>query len=495
MSGKQSDLETWKEKLVMFRREEAIITDPEKKFLLRKRIEECQQRITEIENDQNNNTIKNIKPPPKPLNLPESDIQPDNSPRKLQKVWGIGVLLFLSLLPPIQDLLLEPRLLIQAFYRHLTYQVPAEVESPLLLVKIDNKSLVQAQIKQRHPIDYSYLGKLVKKASNFKSKVIGIDYILDETQQQPDKTKNLADAINQAEGIKFVFATIDSENPFEGSISEEIVKLDHNWYQQGNIEFYQWYIELPDHNNDSVSSPFAYQLALNYACYLNQSNNNLEINKESSVNCSLLSTSNKISRFLYSLNLLSISHFFQWFQPILDFSIPPDKAYQTVSACELLGTCQLPNNQEKNWTSKLILIAPGGYEEAGIKTENEDNFTVPFALNYWRGWSEKKLPGGEAHAYMIHHFLTQRLVIPIPDFLMCLLSVLIAKSISRIVIEKSQHIKKILIILGVATIIYGWIGLQMFVSTAILIPWLLPSLVFWITLYYASQKKLLSENN
>ncbi|MDJ0598768.1 MAG: CHASE2 domain-containing protein [Crocosphaera sp.] len=477
MSEEESALEIWKERLNEFQKQEAIIADPAIKFQLKKQIEECQKNIRELESNRNNNISIAIQPSP---NLANSDIQHHNSPKKLQKVWGIGVLLFFSLLPPIQDLLLEPRLLVQAFYRHLTYQIPSQVKDPLLLVKIDNKSLVQDQIKQRHPIDYSYLGKLVEKASNLEAKVIGIDYILDQTQQQPDETKQLANAITQAEGIKFVFATIDSENPYEGIISEEIIKLDTNWYQQGNIQFYQWYMELPDHNNNSVSFPFAYRLALNYSCYQGDSPDS----------CSFLSNSNQISRFLHSLDLLPISHFVQWFQPIIDFSIPPDKAYQTISACEFLETCQQQNNQEKNWNSKLILIVPGGYEEAGVKTENEDNFTVPFAFNYWRGWSEKNLTGGEAHAYMIHHFLTQRLVIPIPDFLMSLLSVLMAKNISIIVIKKSQKIKKTLIILGIGTIIYGWIGLQLFVSVAILIPWLLPSLAFWLTLYYFSDKKL-----
>ncbi len=41
-------MELWREKLAMFRREEAIITDPEKKFLLRKRIEECLSKIEEL---------------------------------------------------------------------------------------------------------------------------------------------------------------------------------------------------------------------------------------------------------------------------------------------------------------------------------------------------------------------------------------------------------------------------------------------------------------
>lgn len=490
MSRDQSDLETWKEKLVMFRTEEAIITDPEKKFLLGKRIEECQRKIAEIESDRKNDTEITDKPPPKPS---ESSIPSHHVQKKSPKVWGIGMLLFFSLLPPIQDLLLEPRLLIQAFYRNLTHQVPSEVESPLLLVKIDNKSLVQAEIRERNPIDYSYLGKLIEAASNIEAKVIGIDFILDQTHKQPNKTKNLANAITQTEEIKFVFATIDSENTLEGSVSEDIVELDSNWYQQGNVKFYQWYLELPDRKKDFFSPPFAYQLALNYACFLNQNNNNSGTNDENSVtSCSLLSSSNKTSRFLYSLNMLPISHFFQWFQPIIDFSIPPDKAYQTVSACELLETCELQNNQEKNWHSKLILIAPGGYEEARVKTENEDNFTVPFAFNYWRGWSEKNLTGGEAHAYMIHHFLTRRLVISIPDFLMSLLSILMAKVISSFLIEKLENIKTISIILGVVNIMYGWITLQIFVSLGILIPWFLPSLVFWLTLHYSYHKRLLS---
>ncbi|MDJ0583217.1 toll/interleukin-1 receptor domain-containing protein [Crocosphaera sp.] len=38
----------WQEKLAMFRKEEVIITDPEKKFVLRKRIQECIDKIEEL---------------------------------------------------------------------------------------------------------------------------------------------------------------------------------------------------------------------------------------------------------------------------------------------------------------------------------------------------------------------------------------------------------------------------------------------------------------
>ncbi|MGK7930273.1 MAG: hypothetical protein AB4041_02410 [Microcystaceae cyanobacterium] len=47
-SGNVEALELWTEKLAVYRREEAIASDPEKKFQLKQLIEECQQKIREL---------------------------------------------------------------------------------------------------------------------------------------------------------------------------------------------------------------------------------------------------------------------------------------------------------------------------------------------------------------------------------------------------------------------------------------------------------------
>ena len=49
MSEEQSPLDIWKEKLKEFQKQEAITSDPSVKFQLRKQIEECQEKIQELE--------------------------------------------------------------------------------------------------------------------------------------------------------------------------------------------------------------------------------------------------------------------------------------------------------------------------------------------------------------------------------------------------------------------------------------------------------------
>ena len=403
-------------------------------------------------------------------------------PRQWQEVKFLGLLLFLSLLYPLQDVLLESRLFVQALYRQATGQIPSQVESPLLLVQIDNNSLNKDNVQLRYPIDYSYLDRLVEKALNLEVEVVGIDYVLDRDKEQRENSQKLAKTLRQAQEnqpeTRFVFAAINSEDSSKGSVSKDIVTIDSEQYQKGDIDFFQWYVELPDYSDDSTLKPFAYLLALNYSCLVDQYSdlNRVKLKPKSSNNCSSISNNDELFHFVSSLKLLSVSQFIQWFHPIIDFSIPPDKAYQTISACEFLATCATQHPIPESLKSKLVLIAAGGYEEAGVKKEGEDNYRTPLAVNFWRRLSNKKFPGGEAHAYMIHHFLTRRLVVPIPDFLMVLLAALLGKGVFLILLNNPRQQKQWLMWLGLggATAVYILICLQIYISAAVLIPLLLP---------------------
>lgn len=58
MSEEQSALEIWKEKLKEFQKQEAIASNVAEKFQIRKQIEECKQKIQELEEqDEPKNTI------------------------------------------------------------------------------------------------------------------------------------------------------------------------------------------------------------------------------------------------------------------------------------------------------------------------------------------------------------------------------------------------------------------------------------------------------
>lgn len=192
-------------------------------------------------------------------------------PTKLEAKWLV-VLLFLSLLPDVQSLLLEPRILLQAIYRQLTLQFPSHVEAPLLLIRIDNKSLVADDIQKRHPIDYSYLAKLVQILSHKNANLIGIDYILDQVDKQPQNSRKLKQSLHDSveRGTWFVFGHQPYEDPRKGRVSPQIASL--NWSLEGDIDSYSWYVELLSANQDCTETcPFAYLLALAHSLQVQKS--------------------------------------------------------------------------------------------------------------------------------------------------------------------------------------------------------------------------------
>ena len=205
------------------------------------------------------------------------------------------------------------------------------------------------------------------------------------------------------------------------------------------------------------SCPFAYLLAL-----VNSQTNN---------------TQNQTPAFLSKLRLHPLTSFSQnfaqmWFHPILDFSIPPEQIYTTLPAWCLVETNTNSTCQPlKNLQQSIVIIAAGGYEEA------DDNFPLPLALYLAQPKPRPYLTGGEAHAYMVHHFLNRQIVIPIPDILAMLLMAIVAQGII-LNIRPSQQQKWIQILLA-ANIIYIIVSLQLYLSLKLLIPLTFPSVLLW----------------
>ncbi|HEY9299121.1 MAG TPA: histidine kinase, partial [Phormidium sp.] len=178
-----------------------------------------------------------------------------------------------------------------------------------------------------------------------------------------------------------------------------------------------------------------------------------------------------------------------WLHPIIDFSIPPESAYERISACKLLGDCLGKGKVPDTFKNEVVLITPGGYKGAGLEGENEDNYAIPLAVGFWRGWEEENFPGGEAHAYMLHHLLTRRLVIPIPDLWMILLSGLLGKGVTLMLQDNLHQRQRWVIKLGTATTIYIIASLQIYISAAMLLPWFLPTVLFWNYIRLAFREK------
>ena len=182
-----------------------------------------------------------------------------------------------------------------------------------------------------------------------------------------------------------------------------------------------------------------------------------------------------------------------WLHPIIDFSIPPKQIYQTIPAWKLLeekvesnfSTPSTPSSPSPSSSSPIIIIAPGGYGEAGTSQNNQDNFELPAALRYWRNQENPDstrgvLTGGKAHAYMTHHYINNRMVIPIPDLWMMGLVIILGKITSLYVSKNPEQNRKYLILITISYATISLISLQLYISSAaILLPWLLPTITFW----------------
>ncbi|MCU0533502.1 MAG: CHASE2 domain-containing protein [Hydrococcus sp. Prado102] len=413
---------------------------------------------------------------------------------------ALTIFIPLSLFTPVQDVLLNNRTGIQGIYRDLTNQLPSEITPSLTLVQIDTKSLNQAGITNPKPIDYSYLASIIKKLSEVNVKIVGIDYLLDTNQN----TKNLilANSIRNAINTKetwFIFASITNEDRDEKPRTDI---ANPNWSLYGDIIGLPQYVRLLSDTSDcDRNCPFSYLLSIVYT--VNQQPKQLDLPQLNLKNQTNFQTQlftyieqqkveNSEFTFLHQFANLSST----WLQPINDFSIPPDRVYNRIAAWDLLNR-SAEALKTLGLNKQIVIIAPGGYPEAGIDESGEDNFPVPLGVKYWRerlaieAANEDKFTGSESHAYTIYHLLTRRLVIPIPDLWLVGLAAFLGKEVTIILKQyyRQKHQKWLPIGLASATTIYSLICLQAYVSAGILIPWFLPSTIILIYIWLFFRRK------
>ena len=422
-----------------------------------------------------------------------------------QIVKYLFLFLLLSLLPPVQDLLLETRLAAQVLYRQATRQIDRTQKPPTLLIQIDEESFTKANLpwSARTEIDRTYLAQIIENLNQkiTTPKIIGIDYKLWEPKPKEDNIIKQVIQAGKQKDNQFVFAASTQEKK---TIIPEIANPQTSL--QGDIYFYPGYLELLEkHHNYQDSFPFAYLLALVSSQQQSESFN------LSSFNLSQTTT------FLEQLRLNSLASFSQnfaqmWFHPIVDFSIPPEQIYTPLpawclleedpnSVCEGLSpesnsgrTAEMPERDSgiassactpcqplNNLEQQIIIIAAGGYEKA------DDNFPLPLALQLSQPKPSKYLTGGEIHAYMVHHFLDRHIVIPLPDILVILFTAIISQGII-LNIRPSQRQKWILILLA-TNIAYVVISLQLYISIKLLVPFLFPSVLLWTYIGISTESK------
>ncbi|MEO0538681.1 MAG: CHASE2 domain-containing protein [Cyanobacteria bacterium P01_A01_bin.123] len=418
---------------------------------------------------------------------------------------AVAVITTLSLLTPVHYWLVDQRVKVQAQYRQLTQQQPALIPSattpPVLLVQIDDQSLQLREIGDPSIMDRTYLADLVDQATSLDAPVVALDFVLDRVR--PDNVY-LGETIQNniaARQSWFIFATKKSHS---GEWQWPLPEISENtWSLRGDMNIPLWNVAPLRRSNSDRPMPFSYQIAVAYQ--LSQSGSTTEnslklaptLQERRSLQSQIFDLSSRldadsqavITSKNANLNLITaLSYRFRlrWLQPILDFSIAPEQVYQTIPAWHFLdqnGRTLPKNLGASSLQEKIVIIAPGGYDEAGVNQEGEDNFPMPPAIAYWRqqtGNPNRGLTGGEAHSYMIHHYLNQHFIIPIPDTWMVLLTAACSKLL--IVILPNQVFKsrwQFTSVLALGTGVYGVLSMQVYISGQLLLPWLLPSLIIW----------------
>jgi len=416
---------------------------------------------------------------------------------------ALAAIAALSLVLPVQDWLLERRVLTQAMYRQQTQQLPAETSPPVLLIAVDEESIRKAGIAQANPMDRQYLARIIDKLAAYDARIIGVDYLLDRPHDKiaPGSDRILSESVRAAvekqPATTFVFASNPDEISKWLDVLPEIARP--NWSLRGQVYIIQWNLwQLPAKHSQYERLPFSYLLALarqagqspaapapdldSQTDFFAQLNPHLQAQFGTDYRTFLSPRAQEhpLTRFSYGFKQM-------WLHPIIDFSIPPWRAYQSLTAWELLENSpeELPLSAIAN---KVVILAPGGYTDAGVNANHNDRFPLPAAAKYWFEQSDlsikpQRLTGGQVHAYMTHHYLRDRLVVPVPDLWAIALAALLAKSAVFWVRERrfspSQR-RWFLLLLAGSTALYSFASLQLYIQVAILLPWLLPSLAFYL---------------
>ncbi|MBE9116060.1 CHASE2 domain-containing protein [Lusitaniella coriacea LEGE 07157] len=419
---------------------------------------------------------------------------------KLLEGVALGGLTLLSLFLPIQDRLLEQRVLTQAKYRQATQQFAVSNPPPVLLISIDEESIRKAGLIDPNPMDRAYLAQIVEQLTAQDARVVGLDYLLDRSHKERDRVlaKTLQSAVQkQPHSTTFVFASVYNSISGWMDVAPEIASS--NWSLNGQVNIAQWNVPLiPPTESRDHRLPFSYLLALAHDSYSDTASHpqlNSQTDLFAQIRTSLQSQGKdyrnifsarsrrqKLTHFSYKLRQM-------WLHPILDFSIPPQQIYQQIPAWKFLESPNLP--ELRVLPQQVAIVAPGGYDEAGVVSGFTDTFPLPPAINYWFKQNKvpqppQKLTGGEIHAYFVHHYLQQRLVVPIPDLWAIAVAYLLGKTILFGVelwgVSGTQRRWIVLGMLG-AIALYGLISVQIYLWAALLFPWLFPSLTFGIAAF------------
>ncbi|MFK8186206.1 MAG: CHASE2 domain-containing protein [Phormidesmis sp.] len=420
-------------------------------------------------------------------------------PQSKSQLVGFVFLSLLSLTAPVTQVLLNYRLWTQALYRQAIHHPIKEQTPPVLLVQIDRESIRRGIADGvAMPMNRAYLADILDRLSELRAEVIGVDYLLDGAQVENDA--QFAQSSRQAvsQGSWLVFSSILEGAGQEVGVREELASL--NWAMQGHVHTPKWYLRaLAYDGNCEKKCPYSYLLAMTQLVQKDPSIANIQpsLQNEQDLRQQLLkvledlqqnkATKNKKLRSLYEFRLslwTAISRLWnqRWLHPVLDFSIPPEQIFTRLSAYELLEASDRELLTPFDQTKQIVIIASGGYGEAGTDYA-KDYSPLPPAIAYWhrrRNDSPRYFTGGEANAYAVHHFLKEHYVTPIPDLWLTLIGALAGANLVLLFVRWQLSSQKRLLFLCITSFFYGWISLQLYVGLAIILPYVLPVSVVWL---------------
>jgi hypothetical protein len=399
----------------------------------------------------------------------------------------LGACLGLSLLPSLQATLLDTRSHFQAFYRQVTRQVPAAGGSPILLVQIDRAVIEHnPELFKEKVTDRAYLANVINQLTDRGVRVIGIDYLFNKVSSQDAK---LAQAMNGAidrQGSWFVLAQALKNGEKLGVASQtQLGSAKSRLFGCLNIHNSHQLLLPGPRYCESTAHHFSHMLAI-AALSDRQAFPGLkpQLTATADLQPQLLGQlqQDSISPQLLKLGQLKQSYWSGrlgqfWFQPIVDYSMPPDAAFTILSAHDLSKQMADLKLTPQAWQSRIVILASDGYDDTGM----QDRFELPGAIGFWQqqGRADRKLTrltGGEVLAYSTAHFLgQQKWVITVPDFLTLLLVVLLAKGFkSGRSISNIRAVDRFLPV-GIYTLA-SW---QLYITAGLILPILLPT-VLWL---------------
>jgi CHASE2 domain len=339
----------------------------------------------------------------------------------------LGAALLLSCLGPVRSTLLDIRIGLQAFYRDSTGQL-AKTSPPIKLVQIDQKSIKNPNgPKPVKPIDRRYMANLIDRLP--QAQTIAIDYFFDEQNPQDGVLKQkLGDRSNTT----FILGeSLTQANHILPSGAATFCVRADRWYMT----------QLGPQPDCQSKTPFPYALAAN----LKSPKQHREL---------------PLTQFMEA--------WFQqpWLRPIIDFSVPPGEVYEVVPAWQLF-------ERKLELSPRQVVLIGANYKEAGVDGFVDYETQIPRAIAYWNGNKvQDRFTGAEALAYRTHHWLNDRFVVPIPDLWL----VALVGAIGRGLQLNAVGIRRRWLLLG--NLAYGGLSFQLYVTVGVLLPWLLPGMLF-----------------